>query len=117
MPAKRSLVIESLESRCLLAGITLITHGFNSNIDSWVAAMAEEIGARTDLALDQPLYRLTVTDPGHDGGPLQVAGGSRSGPDPTDAATQNPEIPKSQCCWIGPMWPDRCSVTLAAPTT
>ncbi len=89
-PRRRS--IEPLESRCLLAGITLITHGFNSDADSWVTAMAEEIGARSDVDIDQPLYKLMVTDPGHDGGPLQVTSSPRSGPAPTDTATQNPEI-------------------------
>lgn len=92
MLPKRSLVVEPLESRRLLAGITLITHGFNSNADGWVAAMAEQIAARPDHDIDQPVYRLNVTDPDHDGGPLEVASSKRSGPAPTDATTQDPEI-------------------------
>ncbi len=64
----RSFGVEVLESRLVLSGVTLITHGFNSDADSWVTAMAEAIGQRADLAIDQAIYRIEVTDPGHDGG-------------------------------------------------
>mgnify|MGYP001819814984 CR=1 FL=1 len=88
----RVLGTELLEARHLLSGITLLTHGFNSNVDSWVTAMANAIAARPDLAVNQAIYRVEVTDPGHDGGPLQVANTARSGPAPTGATTDNPEI-------------------------
>ncbi len=87
---RRSLRCELLEARHLLSGVTLITHGFNSSVDDWVTAMADAIAARPDLAVDQPRYRVEVTDPGHDGGPLSVVNTSRTGPPPADCA--DPEI-------------------------
>ncbi|MCH2398174.1 MAG: hypothetical protein MK364_03620, partial [Pirellulales bacterium] len=66
----RTLQCERLEPRCLLAGVTLWTHGFNSNVDGWIRAQADAIIDREDLQLNQPRYRIEVTDPGHDGGPL-----------------------------------------------
>ncbi len=88
----RALVVERLEVRHLLSGITLITHGFNSNVNGWVSAMANAMSTRPDLSIDQPLYRVEVTDPGHDGGPLQVVNTARSGPAPTATTTDDPEI-------------------------
>jgi hypothetical protein len=80
----RPLRCELLETRHLLSGITLITHGFNASVDDWITAMADAIAARPDLTSDQPRYRVEVTDPGHDGGPLSVVNTSRSGPAPAD---------------------------------
>ena len=37
------IVIEFLESRRLLAGVTLITHGFNGSADGWVTTMGNAI--------------------------------------------------------------------------
>ena len=88
----RRLQVEPLETRCMLSGVTLITHGFNSNADGWVTAMAQAIGDRPDLNIDQALYRLEVTDPGHDNGPLEVTSAWLSGPLPTDPLTEDPEI-------------------------
>ncbi|MCC6124161.1 MAG: hypothetical protein IT426_04320 [Pirellulales bacterium] len=73
-----------LEPRRLLSGVTLITHGFNGSVDDWIAAMADAIAARTGPPSAQPRYRVEVTDPGHDGGPLSVVNTSRSGPVPAD---------------------------------
>jgi len=39
----RRLVCEALENRWLLSGVTLITHGFNDNVDGWVTAMAKAV--------------------------------------------------------------------------
>ncbi len=82
----RPLRRETLESRTLLSGVTLITHGFNSSVDDWVTAMADAIAARPDLSSDQPRYRVDVTDPGHDGGPLSVVNTSHSGPTPAESS-------------------------------
>jgi autotransporter-associated beta strand protein len=75
----------------LLAGVTLITHGFSSDVNSWVTAMAEAVRVRPGLTLDQPRYRIDVTDVGHDGGPLTVTGTRLSGPAPA-SCTNSPEI-------------------------
>ncbi len=80
----RPLRCEILEPRHLLSGVTLITHGFNSSVGDWVTAMANAIAARSGPTSDQPRYRVDVTDPGHDGGPLSVVNTSRSGPAPAD---------------------------------
>ena len=88
----RTLQCEPLEPRCLLAGVTLWTHGFNGNVDGWIRAQADAIIDREDLQLNQPRYRIEVTDPGHDGGPLQVETAASSGPSPTAVATSNPEF-------------------------
>ncbi len=88
----RPLTAEVLEPRQLLAGITLITHGYNSDVDSWVTAAANAIAARPDLAIDPLVYRVEVTDPGHDEGPLEVVNTSFSGALPTAADTVDPEI-------------------------
>ncbi len=83
---------ETLEPRLALSGVTLITHGFNSSADTWVTEMAEAIGQRSDLTIDQAIYRVAVTDPGYDEGPLDVTSQWLSGLSPTDASTPNPEI-------------------------
>jgi hypothetical protein len=64
----------------LLSGVTLITHGFGGSVDDWITAMADAIAARSGPVSDQPRYRVEVTDPGHDGGPLSVVNTGRSGP-------------------------------------
>ena len=86
------LCLEPLERRELLSGVTLIAHGFNSDADGWVAAMAQAIAARPDLAIEQVIYRWDVTDPGHEGGPLSVTSTRVSGPPLVDPQTETPEI-------------------------
>ena len=92
----RSLLLEALEVRHLLAGVTLWTHGFNSSVDDWIQAQVDALAARDDLQLDQPQYRVEVTDPGHDGGPLSVDVVAASGPELLASETQNPEIDRSR---------------------
>jgi hypothetical protein len=88
----RALRCEPLEPRHLLSGVTLITHGFNSDADGWVTAMAQAMGNRADALFDQSIYRLELTDPGHDQGNLQVTNSVLSGPAPGDTSTKDPEI-------------------------
>jgi hypothetical protein len=73
--------IEPLESRRLFTGVTLITHGFNSSVSGWVTAMGNAIAAQNGPLAQQPIYQMTVTDPGHTGGTLQV-NATRLGPAP-----------------------------------
>src|SRR5262245_31356979 len=42
----REYRIEPLEARALLAGITIITHGWNGNTSGWVSTMANAIASR-----------------------------------------------------------------------
>ena len=86
------LLVESLEERHLLAGVTLWAHGFNSSVDGWIQAQVDALAAREDLQLDQPWYRLEVTDPGRDGGPLSVEVVANGGPELTASETRNLEI-------------------------
>ena len=76
--------LEPLEERTLLSGITLITHGFASDVTSWVDTMRQAIIVRPELAgSDLTTYTAVVQDPGALGGPLDVTLGPRIGPDPT----------------------------------
>jgi hypothetical protein len=54
------VIVELLESRRLFAGVTLVTHGFNSNASDWVTAMGNAIAAQSGPLADQPRYKLTV---------------------------------------------------------
>ena len=76
--------LEPLEARQLLSGVTLITHGLGGGVDDWITKMADAIVARPDLQIEQPRYRVDVTDTGHDGGPLSVVNSARTGPKPAD---------------------------------
>lgn len=72
-------LIESLEPRKLLTGVTLITHGYGGNASDWVTTMGNLVAQQAGTLAAQPIYKLTVTDPGHDGGPLSIAS-TRIGP-------------------------------------
>jgi Big-like domain-containing protein/proprotein convertase P-domain-containing protein len=87
-------ICERLEDRRLLSGVTLIAHGYGSNINEWVAEMANAIGLRPDVDIDQPRYAVRVVDNTHTDktDPLDVTIEHLSGPSPTDFATDNPEI-------------------------
>lgn len=89
---RRELYVEPLETRHLLAGVTMLTHGFNSNVDGWVAQMAQAIADRPDLTVDQAIYRLEVTDPEKDNGPLTVTAEWISGQRPGLDEPAFPEI-------------------------
>ncbi|WP_428938235.1 hypothetical protein [Fontivita pretiosa] len=83
-------LIERLESRRLLAGVTLIAHGFNSGIGDWVSAMASAIsGSRTTPA---SIFALQATDDGNNG-PISVSLGSQlSGPSVSASTNPDPHI-------------------------
>ena len=75
------VLVEPLECRRLLAGVTIVTHGFNSGVDDWVTAMGNAVAAQSGTLATQPRYKMTVTDEGASGGPLTV-GSTRLGPAP-----------------------------------
>ena len=66
-------MFEPLEPRQLLTGVTIITHGFGGSAGDWVTSMGNLFAQQTGLLANQPRYLMTVTDVGHDGGPLTVA--------------------------------------------
>lgn len=53
-------MIESLESRRLLAGITIITHGLYDNTQGWVSVMADGIAQRAGGLGAVSIYTLSV---------------------------------------------------------
>jgi hypothetical protein len=83
---------EPLENRVMLTGVTLIAHGFGSDASGWVSAMGDAIVERAATSIDFIRYTLTVTDPGHDGGELDVAASSPQGPALNSTSAANPEI-------------------------
>src|SRR4051812_44455914 len=54
--------VEPLETRRLLSGVTLVTHGFNSNANDWVTAMGDQIAAQSGPLATQPLYKIKIDD-------------------------------------------------------
>ena len=52
--------IELLEPRRLLAGVTILTHGYLGNVTGWVAKMADDIAARAGGGTDVTTYTMKV---------------------------------------------------------
>ena len=53
-------LFERLESRTLLAGVTMLTHGWNGNITQWIATAAADITADLGGPAQAPQYILTL---------------------------------------------------------
>jgi Ca2+-binding RTX toxin-like protein len=59
---RRPHTIEPLESRRLLAGVTLLTHGQNGNITGWIAAASDAIADRLGGAQNATVATMTVEE-------------------------------------------------------
>lgn len=56
----RSFVVETLESRMLFAGVTILATGRLGGTNGWIQSMANEITAKEGGASQVPEYRLTI---------------------------------------------------------
>jgi len=60
------LLLACIPGNCLAAGVTLITHGFSSNVDDWVRAMADEISSYYVFpGSNFTTYKVTLTSDGN----------------------------------------------------
>ncbi len=83
--------IETLESRCLLSGVTILTHGYNGSITGWVAGMSSAIAERAGGASDVSQYTMIVNHGGSDN-KVQVLSLSLDAGSPSPTATKSGEI-------------------------
>lgn len=70
-PSASAAHCETLESRTLLAGVTLVTHGYqpSGNLPGWVNSMADAIGYRAGgIGTASATYSMLITDTGGFGG-------------------------------------------------
>lgn len=83
--ALRCLLLSALTPAVQAGGVTLITHGFNGDVDSWILPMAERIKSRGDFpGNDLSCYVVEVT--GSDGN--YTTNATRvDGPAPADSDT------------------------------
>jgi hypothetical protein len=97
---KAGVDVQLLEPRVLLAGVTIITHGFWSDASEagWMDSMARAIAERGE-GIDATVYRVVLTDGGNSSNPVEVDTLSTQllrGPFPTGStlgpAPNNPEI-------------------------
>jgi pimeloyl-ACP methyl ester carboxylesterase len=54
-------LFEPIEDRLLVTGVTIITHGFGANVDSWINGMTTAI-TTTYPNIDAAIYKITATD-------------------------------------------------------
>ncbi len=76
-------VMEGMERRVMLSGVTIITHGFSDNADGWVRKMGDSISQRPGME-HRSLYTVAVDSD------LSVSATRIDGPLPDSSS--NPEI-------------------------
>jgi hypothetical protein len=84
-------VVEPIERRVMLSGVTMIVHGFNSGIGDWVSTMATAISNADSTPAS--IYSISATDGGSSSNPITVnTPALLSGPQPNALTNTDPEI-------------------------
>src|SRR4051812_16731508 len=85
-----SMQIERLESRRLLAGVTVLSHGQSGNIDGWVKKFADDITLRAGGTSNVSQYVMTINK--NQSNQLNVTSYARSSGFPAPITTPGGEI-------------------------
>jgi hypothetical protein len=84
-------ILEPIERRLMLTGVTMIVHGFNSGIGDWVRQMASAISSAD--ATPASIYSMVASDGGSSSNPITVATPTLlAGPQPNASSNADPEI-------------------------
>jgi hypothetical protein len=84
-------ILEPIERRLMLTGVTMIVHGFNSGIGDWVTAMGNAISNADSTPAS--VYSIIASDGGSSGNPITLAAPTLlSGPQPNATTNADPEI-------------------------
>jgi Ca2+-binding RTX toxin-like protein len=82
---------ELLESRCMLSGVTILTHGYNGSTTGWVQGMSEALAERAGGANDVSQYTMIVNRAGSNNS-VQVLSLTLDSGSPSPTHTSSGEI-------------------------
>jgi hypothetical protein len=84
-------IVEPIERRLMLTGVTMIVHGFNSSITGWVTTMGTAISNADSSPAS--VYSIVASDGGSSSNPITVGTPTLlSGPQPNASTNTDPEI-------------------------
>jgi hypothetical protein len=84
-------ILEPVERRLMLTGVTMIVHGFNSGIGDWVRQMANAISSADSTPAS--IYSMTASDGGSSSNPITIGSPTLlAGPQPNASTNTDPEI-------------------------